>query len=86
MANHKTLYYLDPSVYYYNYELESSVRVSVGFTHGIYCRAYSLKQALIYFMRRIAIHDMVRFHDIHIEIDDISTILENYENEIPQGN
>ena len=86
MAKGKTLYYLDSSVYYYNYELESSVRVSVGFTHGIYCRAYSLKQALIYFMRRIAIHDMVRFHDIHIEIDDISIILEEYENQIHEDN
>lgn len=67
----KKLYYLKPESYYYNYAIEGTCRLSLAFPKGLYCKAYSLKQAVIYLKRRIAVHDLCTPYDIDISPNDL---------------
>lgn len=73
----KRKYYLSPNTYYYNYAIECTCKLSLAFEKGMYCVAYSLKQAFIYFKRRIALHDLCDIYDIDFPIGDIEIIGEN---------
>ena len=67
----KTLYYLPPERYYYDYTIEACALVSTVNQKGLYCRAYTIKQARTYFIRRIAFFTGAITYDIDIDISDI---------------
>lgn len=73
MAN-KALYHLKPSAYFYIYSIERACGLSLEFPKGLYTRAYSLKQAIIYFKRKLAEYNLVRPYDIDIDPNDIEFI------------
>lgn len=66
------LYHLSRTKYYYVYPFECNNAVYHGFPNGIYVRAYSMAQAIVYIKRRIAIYENVRYNDIDIDWHDIT--------------
>ena len=80
----KRTFYLSPQTYYYNYAIEGTCHLSLAFPKGMYCKAHSIKQAFVYFKRRIAIYDMCDMYDIDFPISDIKIIEENNSEQIPR--
>ena len=72
----KQKYYIAPSKYFYDYTIEGTCQISLVSSKGIYVWAFSLKQAVIYIKRRIAISQMRDIYDIEIDTGDIELITE----------